>query len=95
MIAPTFDADGSPTEETLEAIMAWSYPWAGLIDFVRAAWNHHYGRMWEEDGVLKLATGGWSANEDVISALKDNLLFWTIRWESSRRGGLFELRMVK
>ena len=41
-----------------------------------------------------VSTGGWSGHEDVISALRDNLMFWMLSWVSSTRGGhyVFETR---
>ena len=37
---------------------------------------------------LYLATGGWSENEYLISALQENI-FWTLYWTKSERGGAF------
>lgn len=51
-----------------------------------------YGRVWEEEGKLMIATGGWSENEAAMDALQDNALFWAMFWEASRRGGLFIFR---
>ena len=53
-----------------------------------------YGRVWEEDGRVKVATGGWSDNEEMITALQGNFMFWAMFWESSHRGGLFVFRPV-
>lgn len=91
---PTFDQSGYPTEETLEAIAHWhSGDPNGWIEFIREAWNHGYGRMWNEDGFLKLATGGWSGNESIIHAMQQNFVLWSLMWESSHRGGLEVLRL--
>jgi len=38
-------------------------------------------------------TGGWSGNEDVIGALKNNLLFWPMFWQKSTRGGHYFFRI--
>jgi hypothetical protein len=90
---PTFDRDGYPTDETLQAIRDWPHTdHAGLIEYVREAWSD-YGRMWEQDGMLKLATGGWSGNESITSALSGNAIFMALWWESSHRGGLEVFRM--
>ncbi len=91
---PSFDADGYPTEETELAIEAWNYSdAAGWLAYIREAWNHQYGRMWQEKGLLKLATGGWSGNEAITHAMKQNYVLWALMWESSHRGGLEVLRM--
>lgn len=91
--SPTFDADGYPTNETENAISLWDdKDAAGWIDYIREAWNHHYGRIWEEDGMVKFATGGWSGNESVITAMRENYVLWSLLWESSHRGGLEVLR---
>lgn len=67
---------------------------------MREAWNHTYGTIWEEKGLvkttngwgvcdlLKMATGGWSGNEEIIIAMNENLALWGLLWESSHRGGL-------
>lgn len=85
---PTFDSAGAPTDETLRTIRDWPHPFDGLIDYVRAAWRHDYGRMWKEGGCIKMATGGWSANEQIAAALRRNAAFYAFRWQSSHRGGL-------
>ena len=91
---PAFDADGYPTEETELAIKAWDFrDVAGWLAYIREAWNHHYGRMWEENGQLKMATGGWSGNESITHAMRENYVLWGLLWESSHRGGLEVLRM--
>lgn len=103
MTEPTFDADGYPTDDTLEAIEKWSYQdLAGCLDFCRAAW--HWGEDWanenvspaerevlmadEGDRFARFATGGWSGNESIMSALKGNHMIRALAWRFSSRGGL-------
>lgn len=91
-IKPTFDSDGYPTDETENTIAMWhcidSVEW---FKYIHAAWNNHYGRMWidQEDGFLKMATGGWSGNESIIAAMISNYVLWGYHWKSSHRGGLY------
>lgn len=93
---PAFDADGYPTDETELAIKTWDYRDVnGWLKYIREAWNQHYGRIWEENGMLKMATGGWSGNESIASAMRENRVLWALLWESSHRGGLLVLRMPK
>lgn len=95
---PSFDENGYPDEATLDAIEHWPHTdTAGLVAFARAAFDEDYGR-WshttriDSDGkeipCLEIATGGWSGNESVVSALRQNHVFHGLYWESSHRGGL-------
>lgn len=87
------DADGYPTEATFEKVKTWSYlDFKGLVRFVHSLWWPDQKWGWNEtitDGVtrLELATGGWSGNETLISALQGNAMFWLLCWRESRRGG--------
>lgn len=92
---PEFDRDGYPTDKTLKAIEEWPINDAlGWLKYIEAAWDHHYGSMWVDGRQLKMATGGWSANESVISAMRRNFVLWNLFWESSHRGGLEVLRLL-
>lgn len=89
--------DNYPTEQELERVREFNaLDREGIIDFLRSIWN------WADWGVkvsgkhvlkLELHTGGWSGNEEIISALKDNHVFWALYWECSKRGGHFYFRM--
>lgn len=99
---PTFDKDGYPTEETLEAVRTWpATDPAGLMDFVEEA-TSDYGEVTRERQTLsdasdeitvRYSTGGWSGNENLIGALQDNLAFWMLCWYESRRGGGYTFRI--
>ena len=85
---PEFDRDGYPTDRTLKAIEEWdSKKHDSLIEFVNEAWYYpDYITM--EGGEIRLCTGGWSGNESLIYAMKQNRMFWLLHWYSSTRGGL-------
>lgn len=85
------DEDGYPTEEEIERIKAWPYTdFGGLLQWINAnCWwpGSDYG--FKQTGrKFRLATGGWSGNEEVIDALNHNPMFNALCWRSSHRGGL-------
>ena len=84
---PSFDGNGYPTKETLQAIREWQPPFGPLMAYVRLAWQYaEWG--WSQDGdTYTVSTGGWSGNEDPIGALRENLVFWALCWQEHRRGG--------
>jgi hypothetical protein len=51
-----------PTSETLDAIKSWDYPFDGLWEFIKSAWNNNSGKIIESGRLVKLITGGWSGN---------------------------------
>jgi hypothetical protein len=93
---PTFDAKGHPSDGTLAMIKCWSHEdHHGLIEYVREAWHPDYGHVCNELGRLRFVTGGWSGNESLIAAMRDNGMFHSCCWESSHRGGLHTFRVPK
>lgn len=106
MIAPTFDKDGDPTEETLQAIGDWDYEGEAhrlLLAFVRDAWNQECGKVevfdpapTEDDNERWVfVTGGWHANELLADALMGNVMFRASRWYQSTAGGKYEFHIWK
>jgi hypothetical protein len=102
MTEPEFDKDGYPTEATLKALREWPLSDANsALDFIAAAWHWpEWGVSHElieaadkllrpepEDRFLRLATGGWSGNEDLLAAFQENINY-TLTWCLSARGGL-------
>ena len=87
---PQFDVDGYPTKDTLDEIRGWnpSYP-AGCLEFCREAWRWSEDYWWQEGGQVHAATGGWSGNESIIAALRENYVLWSLVWVSSHRGGKY------
>lgn len=70
--------------------------WTPVIEFVRQIYCHDYGKMTWRGGYLTLITGGWSGNEDIISALecKRSLFAWTTKY-MWKRGGYHVYRVSK
>ncbi len=102
MMSPTFDRDGYPTDEILNAIEHAARP-AEALDMARAAWHwpefaHETLRAAEYALVsvgesephryARFATGGWSGNESIIGALNRNVMVRALCWRVSARGGL-------
>jgi len=97
MSEPMLEDDGYPSEAELERIAGWDpHDVAGWLDYVRERWR------WAEDGywnqgpaTLAMSTGGWSGNEDLVGAMQRNVPLWMILWESSRRGGHYQLDLTR
>lgn len=86
-----------PSDEVLEAIRNYKFDRINEADeffnFIRNNWwipEFGFTRSVTKKGFVRyrLATGGWSGNESIIYAMKDNWLFWAFWWKSSSRGGL-------
>jgi len=106
--ADFLDDDGYPTDDALEIISKWHWDdIAGWFDFISGIW---YLRSWgwsegetvdEWSGdkmyLYTISTAGWSGNESIIHAMKENHMLWTITWVQSRRGGhyIFEGKELK
>lgn len=90
-----FDEDGVyPTEELLNYISTYNIIECSskeFIELVYDCWSYEYPykHKYEDCGytVYEMSTGGWSGNEDLVSALMENHLWWAFNWYSSRRGG--------
>lgn len=100
---PRFDGplheDQYPSEVVLEWIEGYDcyeHGVGNLLSMVKRVW-------WRGDRVrtapatdgyrLTLITGGWSGNEDVVTALQENWTFWPRFWERSERGGKHEFHI--
>ena len=93
---PAFDANGYPTQETIEAIEKWPHDdHVGLMEFVRKAWHWPDYFRQVRGGRYLLSTGGWSGNEELIVALEMNTMFWAMSWQQSKRGGHYEFKLMK
>jgi hypothetical protein len=82
---PAFDRDGYPAEETLEIIKQWDMnpsTMKDLMAFIASAW--HWDDMARETspGLWVFATGGWSGNESLLSALQQSKAWWILSGNS-------------
>src|SRR5947209_2848293 len=88
------NADGYPTDEELQCIKDWPFVDVdNVFAFVKSLWHWGVPPEWERDGVLYLATGGWSGNEDIIDAMNENIAIRS-RWICSMRGGAHEYELT-
>lgn len=95
------DADGYPADSTLEALRVWPITdGGGALDFLQAAWHGpemartdfltaHEGYVVHDDGgrYLRVTTGGWSGNEDLLGEFELSQAYM-VTWQLSARGGL-------
>lgn len=92
------DKDGYPEEHELEKIRNWPHnDFEGLMDYVQELWWNAEWGFRQKGKKYYLSTGGWSGNEDIISAMNENLMFWSMCWQESKRGGhyIFEVKALK
>ena len=97
------DEDGYPTDEELKTIRKWDFtkkPIHDFLSFIHSCWNWADGPGWHGydltgKRILKLSlhTGGWSGNEETISAIMDNRIFWIMCWQKSVVGGHYYFRI--
>lgn len=87
--------DNYPTQEELDKIKSWPHTdFVGLVDFCISIWT--FGDWATRKGSrCRFATGGWSGNEDIIEALRENRVFWMSCWDSSHRGGLYIFKLPR
>ena len=95
------DEDKYPDEESLEQIKNWDVQKNGvdgLLELIEENTNWA-DRQIERSGkhVIRYVyhTGGWSGNEDVIRAMRENYLFWMMTWWKTTVGGHYYFRIPK
>jgi len=107
--AEMLDDDGYPTDEALEIIEKWHWSDSeGWFKFIESIWHlRSWGWSegnepdeWDEKDInyrYNISTAGWSGNESIIYAMKQNSMLWSITWVQSRRGGhyIFEKKVLK
>lgn len=97
------DRDGYPTDEELARIREWPHTDPlGWFAFIKGCWHladwgwTEYGTELGEHGVslvpISISTGGWSGNEEILAAMRHNIL-WSLIWQEHRRGGHYEFQV--
>ena len=76
-------------KKELSKIETWGPNHKALMKYIKDLWQYDYWTEMkgENEIVYKISTGGWSGNEEIIEALKSNIIFWSMCWYQSRRGG--------
>ena len=89
-----------PTDEELETIKNWNFlkqPLDGFLSLLESIWKYADIGFFDLSGKkilkLELHTGGWSGNENTISAIQNNYIFWMICWIKSTRGGHYYFKI--
>lgn len=93
------DENGYPDEVSLKAIEEWDILKQGVQGLLNLVEENTHTPDWsifiKGKKVLRFEyhTGGWSGNEDIISALRRNILFWPLFWEKSTKGGHYYFKI--
>lgn len=97
MSEPLLADDGYPSEEELNRISGWDWrDIPGWLDYVRERWRWAEQGYWDQGpATLTMHTGGWSGNEDLVQAMRQNYALWALLWESARRGGHYVLDLTR
>jgi hypothetical protein len=102
------DNDGYPTDLAL-VLIEQANPFEknphNLMAFIKSLWQYSdwgWSEKKKKDFFGKkvisysISTGGWSGNESLISALKNNKnFFWTLYWKKSKVGGHYKFAIPK
>ena len=81
------DVDGYPTRESLNKLKNYDLmhrPASEFLELLAETWKWGIDLKGRH---LRLATGGWSGNEETMEYLNKNFMF-NMCWVSSHRGGL-------
>lgn len=94
--------DDYPTEEELDTIKAWKADdLSGMMEYVKSHWKYADDGYWTETGwgendiEYQISTAGWSGNEDIIYAMRQNYVWWSLFWYQSNRGGHYIFKRMK
>ena len=93
------DKDNYPDEKDLKEIERWDIIKQGVRGLLVLVEENTNWPDWafsiKGKRVLRFEfhTGGWSGNEDVISALQRNILFFPMFWRKSEAGGHYYFKI--
>jgi len=80
-----------PTNEEIDKIKTWDkftiVDFHDFMAFIEPLWTFHCWRRFGD--IYVIATAGWSGNEEIIEAMRDNQIFWALYWAESTRGGRY------
>ena len=88
-----------PSEPELKHIREYQhelFDYVPLMEYIGAIWEYaDMGYFQRRGRSFHIHTGGWSGNEDIISAMRGNPIFWATCWHSSKRGGHYRFKCPK
>jgi hypothetical protein len=92
------DQHGYPETDELKKIEEWeigsSKDIMELFHYIKSLWR--YAKLFRitdnSPYEVRISTGGWSGNEDIIRSVQKNKLFWMLCWYQSTRGGYYAFR---
>ena len=99
--------EGYPTEEYLNWLEDWE-SWMqeethesmipNILQSLKESWTwvdyFKISRVYKGKFKVELHTGGWSGNESIIRALKENFIFWH-HWTVHKAGGHYYFEFPK
>ena len=66
------------------------------MEYIKPLWNYADCGYWNfENDIYSISTGGWSGNEDIIANMQENIVWWMMHWQSSRRGGHYTFEDIQ
>ena len=79
-----------PSDKVLYKIRNWSiYDPEGLLEYIRKNWYYSHAVTISDDGIeWEFVTGGWSGDEALIRAFRENKIMWMLLWYSSTASGV-------
>lgn len=87
-----------PTRKELKTIRKWPITTrkdtVDLLAYIKDIWER-WGFFTKRGSTYWLSTGGWSGNEEIIEAMKENAMFWMLCWYSSKRGGHYVFKIPR